>query len=275
MSDIIKGTIAANGYVPIQDESGKKICEFSTLNKNDPMADLLAPNLNMNLPIDSSKKQIRSNSAKQAPVCTDDEIYQLQTVILKKLNAFNAEYSNYIIYKFNNSHQLPGDQTKKLNYTDDNGNVVTYTPTAQQKYDTKYTKTQSASDLSTYKDLMTNLQTYDSVLQVNQMYRMDPTNPMLKNLSNYYTPGTQNATPQMKNNHDTELSNRDPLNYLVPKHQQITKLRSDLDNKLLELNNNSISVFGESKIQMDASIYVTILWTTLATAVVYYTFVHM
>ena len=31
MSDIIKGTIAANGYVPIQDESGKKICEFSTL----------------------------------------------------------------------------------------------------------------------------------------------------------------------------------------------------------------------------------------------------
>jgi len=79
----------------------------------------------------------------------------------------------------------------------------------------------------------------------------------------------------MKNNHDTELSNRDPLNYLVPKHQQITKLRNDLDNKLLELNNNSISVFGESKIQMDASIYVTILWTTLATAVVYYTFVHM
>ena len=162
MSDIIKGTIAANGYIPIQDESGKRICAFSTIKKNDPMTSLLAPNLNMNLPIEFNKKHITSNAAKQAPVCTDDEIYQLQTIILKNLNAFNSEYSNYIIYKFNNSHQLPGDQTKKLNYTDENGNVVTYTQTAQQKYDTKYTKTNSANDLSTYKDLMTNLQTYDS-----------------------------------------------------------------------------------------------------------------
>jgi hypothetical protein len=273
---IVRGTISANGYVPIQDENGRKICEFSTIRKDDPNKSLLSPNLNINyLPIGEAALYGAQNAPKQVPVCTDDEIYQIQEVILKKLNKFNADYSNYVIYRFNKSHQLPGDQTKPLNYTDDKGEVVYYTPDVQHTFDTKYASTPSANSLSSYNDLLKSLNTYDMILQANKYYRPDPANPKLQTLSNYYTPGTNIATPEMKNNNDTVLANRDPNGYLLPKHREIVKLRGELDEKLMEFNNTKNSVFGESKLQMDASIYVTILWTTLASAVVYFTFVHM
>jgi hypothetical protein len=276
---IIKGTISANGYVPIQDENGRKICEFSTIMNDDPNKSLLSPNLNINLPAGKAGSYGAQNAPQQAPVCTDSEIYQIQDVILKKLNKFNADYSNYVIYNFNKSHQLPGDQTKRLNYTDDKGNVVYYTPDVQHTFDTKYASTPSANSLPSYNDLLASLNTYDMILQANKYYRPDPANPKLQTLSTYYTPGptpgTNVATPEMKNNNDTVLANRDPNGYLLPKHREILKLRGDLDEKLMEFNNTKNSVFGESKLQMDASIYVTILWTTLASAVVYFTFVHM
>lgn len=273
---MIKGTILANGYVPIQDENGKKICEFSTIKNDDPNKSLLSPNLNINyVPINEAGFYRNQNAPKQVPVCTDEEIYQIQDAILKKLNKFNADYSNYVIHKFNKSHQLPGDQTKRLNYTDDNGNVVYYTSEVQHTFDTKYASTPSAQSLSSYNDLLKSLNTYDMILQANRYYRPDPANPKLQTLSTYYTPGTNVATPEMKNNNDTDLANRDPDGYLLPKHREILKLRGELDEKLMEFNNTKNSVFGESKLQMDASIYVTILWTTLASAIVYFTFVHI
>ena len=272
MSNFIKGSIAAQGYVPIQDESGKKICEFSTIYKDDPMQSLLSPNLNINV---SGGYNSTVNAPVQVPVCTDEEIYQIQEVILKKLNKFNADYSNYVIYKFNKNHNLPGDQTKKLNYTDDKGNTVQYSDTVQQTYDNKYRSIESSNKLPSYKELSNNLETYEKILKANQRYRPDPANPLLQNLSDYYTPGTKVPTPEMKNNNDTVLDNRDPTGYLLPKHRNILKLRGELDEKLMEFNNTKNSVFGESKLQMDASIYVTILWTTLASAVVYFTFVHL
>ena len=58
-------------------------------------------------------------------------------------------------------------------------------------------------------------------------------------------------------------------------HGAIMRVRNDLDNKLYELNSMEQSLYGDSKLQMDSSIYVTILWTTLATSLVYYMFVHM
>jgi len=272
MSSFTRGTIAAQGYVPIQDESGKKICDFSTIYKDDPNQAILSPNLNVNV---SGGYDSSTNAPEQVPVCTDEEIYRIQQVVLKKLNKFNADYSNYVIYKFNQSHNLPGDQTKKLNYTDDNGNTVNYSDTVQNTYAAKYSSTESSNKLPSYQDLMRNLDTYNKILKANNQYRMDPVNPLLQNLSNYYTPGTNDPTPEMKNNPDTPLDNRDPNGYLNPKHDRILKLRGELDEKLMEFNNNRNSVFGESKLQMDASIYVTILWTTLASAVVYFTFVHL
>ena len=172
---------------------------------------------------------------------------------------------------------MPGDQTKKLNYTDDNGNIVQYSDTVQQTYETKYatTKYDSASQLPGYNDLINNIKTYSAILQASKLYRMDPANPMLQNLSDYYTPGTSITTSEMKNNKGTALENRDPNEYLNPKHRRIVKMRSELDQKLMEFNNTRNSVFGESKLQMDASIYITILWTTLASAIVYFTFVHI
>jgi len=270
MSAYNQGIKAANGYIPIQDENGKKICEFSTIGEKDLMKSLLSPNMNMNLPIGSSAVTDGQN---QAPICTDEEIYNIQHIVLKKLNQFNSDYSNFIIYKFNKSHTLPGDQTKKLNYTDDNGNIVYYSDTVQQTYETKYVTNEKLK--STYQDLMNSITTYDGILQASKLYRMDPANPMLQNLSDYYTPGTSIPTSEMKNNKGTALENRDPNEYLNPKHNQIVKLRGELDQKLMEFNNTRNSVFGESKLQMDASIYVTILWTTLASAIVYFTFVHI
>ena len=63
---------------------------------------------------------------------------------------------------------------------------------------------------------------------------------------------------------------------LSTRHREILTKRADLDNKLNELNNNSSnSIYSMKKIETDSTIYATLLWTTLATSLLYYTFTKM
>ena len=62
---------------------------------------------------------------------------------------------------------------------------------------------------------------------------------------------------------------------LSTKHRQILTKRADLDNKLNELNNSTNSISSTKKIETDSTIYATLLWTTLATSLLYYTFTKM
>jgi hypothetical protein len=269
---------SANGYTAIKDNNGNNICTVSSIeqNKNVLMTYLLSPNGNFNINTTNNK----INGSIQVPICTDDEIYRIQEVILKKLNAFNLEYSNYQIFQFNQQHNVAGDATTKRNYLQENGDRIPYTPSTQTSYESIYTNIQNPVNLPTYVDLNKDLTTYKNILKANQIYNHNPGDVSLMSNPDYYTPGaTPDAEPVVNpkyiNNPNSDLVNRDPTDYLTPKHRDITKIRSELDNKLMELNTIQNSMYGSSKLNMDSGIYISILWTTLASALVYYTFVHL
>ena len=113
-----------------------------------------------------------------------------------------------------------------------------------------YNNISDPSKLPSYIDLDKDLKTYVNILNANQIYRPNP-----------------------DVNFDSKKN--DPDTNLTPNHKKIIKMRSELDNKLMELNTVQNSMLGSSKLNADSSIYVSILWTTLATALLYYTFVHL
>lgn len=59
------------------------------------------------------------------------------------------------------------------------------------------------------------------------------------------------------------------------KYKQIHSLRNELDTKLRELYKLDNSIAFEDKVRFDTTMYSGLLWTVLATSLVYYTFVHM
>jgi hypothetical protein len=230
------GEIAATGkpdpsYIPIKDEDGNAICPQTVLYKdedNSKAKNLLDSNLN-----------IKSYGVK-VPICPQDDMYKIQTVILKQLNDFNAEYANFMTYKYNQKHTGNGDTLPLLSYPSPD--------TTDAQLSKRYATLQKVTDLATYKTLDKSLTTYNSLVSANAIY---------------YPRTSERKTVV------------DKTKNIQNKHDAILKLRSDLDNKLYELNNMQHSMYGDSKLLTDSGIYVTILWTTLATSLVYYMFVHM
>ena len=58
---------------------------------------------------------------------------------------------------------------------------------------------------------------------------------------------------------------------ILTKHRNIDILRNELETKLKELNTGDGSHSKESKMQLDATVYASLLWSTLATCLIYYT----
>lgn len=58
-------------------------------------------------------------------------------------------------------------------------------------------------------------------------------------------------------------------------HTYIKETRNDLDNKLKELNAVDNSVAKQSKIEYDSTIYFSMVWTTLAACLIYYSFTEL
>lgn len=225
-------------YIPIKDSNGSDICPKT------------------------------ATSTTSVPNCTDEEIYRMEEVILKQLNQFNLEYSNYRIFVDNNQHRNRADGHAMYDYIDANGNMLSYN-NVHNEMSTKFgpianNVSSNASNLPSYAQLNKSLNTYNMVLTNNHSLNPDPKDATLTG-----------STPAIMTNNNSALSNRDPTRYLKPRHAEITKLRTELDQKLMELNNTQNSMYGSGKLQMDASIYVTILWTTLASAIVYYSFFHL
>lgn len=69
------------------------------------------------------------------------------------------------------------------------------------------------------------------------------------------------------------INNRDPN----PNYQQMLTLRNKLDMKLQSLLNNTDlnNPQYQSKLQLDSTVYTTVLWTVLATSVLYYVFIKI
>jgi hypothetical protein len=95
------------------------------------------------------------------------------------------------------------------------------------------------------------------------------TNP--KTTSKQINPST--FTPTYSSNHNLNSivnkeydSNLDVINKY---NENIVKIRSDLDAKLNDIYETNNSVFNDSYIQYDGAIYSGILWTILASSVVF------
>jgi hypothetical protein len=69
--------------------------------------------------------------------------------------------------------------------------------------------------------------------------------------------------------------NTPTVDYLSTKHKDILIKRIELDNKLNELNDSTNSIVMMRRLETDSTIYATLLWTTLATSLIYYTFRYM
>ena len=62
------------------------------------------------------------------------------------------------------------------------------------------------------------------------------------------------------------------LKNIENKHKHIVNLRKELDMKNAELNNINNPAFTDNKMKYDASVYSGVLWTILASSLLYYLF---
>ena len=236
-TDSVNPSTAIN-YKPILSSDGlSNICPKSIVQPTDASFNWISQ-YGYNYPISFSPDGKVSESV---PICSPDDLYTVQKQVLKELNDFNAEYSDYMTYLYNTKHSVSGDTTPKLSYSSG------MSPDAAA---TKYNSNVSVMDLSTYKQLSQDVKTYNNLLKANKAYYPDPTNP-------------KDPT--------TGLSQLDPI-ILKKMHKNMIDERAELDTKLFELNNVQNSATGESKMQLDSGIYVTLLWTTLATSIIYFVF---
>lgn len=63
--------------------------------------------------------------------------------------------------------------------------------------------------------------------------------------------------------------------FLISKHQEILQLRAELDNKLEFLNNASKAYPEYYKQRNETTVYAGILWSLLATTILYYVFIKL
>jgi len=230
-------------YTPIwiedkKSSTGKKdLCTTSVVQPTDPSYNWIGQ-YGYNYPIEFSPS---GQPTKTVPICSPDDLYLIQTKILDEINRFNSTYADFIAYQYNVKHSVAGDTTPKLKYP--SGMTES---TASAKFSGKL-----VTNLQEYINLSQDLETYNNLLKANKAYYPNPENP---------------------NNSKSDLKHMDPI-ILGHIHKEIVDKRNELDTKLFELNNVQNSAAGESKMNMDSSIYVTLLWTTLATSIIYFMFV--
>lgn len=62
---------------------------------------------------------------------------------------------------------------------------------------------------------------------------------------------------------------------LLDKKADIDRRRADIQTKLNEINESTGSHALQSKLELDGTVYASLIWTTMATCVIYYTMVIM
>jgi hypothetical protein len=62
---------------------------------------------------------------------------------------------------------------------------------------------------------------------------------------------------------------------LLDKKADIDRRRADIQTKLNEINESTGSHAVQSKLELDGTVYASLIWTTMATCVIYYTMVIM
>jgi len=63
--------------------------------------------------------------------------------------------------------------------------------------------------------------------------------------------------------------------YLLDTKADVDRRRADIQTKLNEINESTGSHALQSKLELDGTVYASLIWTTMATCVIYYTMVIM
>ena len=79
----------------------------------------------------------------------------------------------------------------------------------------------------------------------------------------------ENFVPPANYNYDASY------NELITKYNKNIKTRNNLDLKLKEIYAADGSIQSEFKLNMDSSVYASIMWSVLATSLIYYVFVKL
>jgi len=85
-----------------------------------------------------------------------------------------------------------------------------------------------------------------------------------------------NVNNKMPTTNDNEVLKEDVNDNLMnEKFTKVQRLRKELDEKLTQLYFTENSILSDSKMEYDTAIYTGVLWTVLASCVVYYIFVKL
>lgn len=87
--------------------------------------------------------------------------------------------------------------------------------------------------------------------------------------------GDMNVITQKLNTEENKSNYREQYDSIIGQHKKNTKLREELDRKLREVYSSNKSIYGNSKLYLDATVYTTVLWTIVATTLLYYVFVKL
>lgn len=165
---------------------------------------------------------------------TASNLRYFESFLLEKLNNFNTQYSNYKKYLYNSHHNVEGDNSQKFL---NNNN----TPISQNDFP-DIVIGQPIKIMPIYIDLVNNISIFNYMLSSVIRNPQSPSPRNVKELQNY--------------------------------ENTIVKMRSDLDRKLNDLNEVDGSIMRETKRHLDASIVTNILFTALATSLIYYIAVY-
>jgi len=180
-------------------------------------------------------------------------LFQKERDVLEKLNTFNQEYSKF---QRCNYYYLNCSKNNRGTYDSDTGfckEMDTNANTCSKLTDGdagdtifKNTKTVSGDTKSGASTANLNI-TYTNLNQAIADYKGV--------LDKVPTPGPTQT-----------------IDEISEKHSNIQKLRNELDVKLGELNMIENSQAAFNKLHMDSTVYATLLWTALATSLLFFTF---
>ena len=169
-----------------------------------------------------------------------EDLRGMQTELLQEINNFNQGYSNYMKYMFNQRHNQTGDTTEKMALYDLCGNKITDSDFAQSNTMNLYA---NLPESQTYNNLINDLAVFNQAIKYNSI-------DMSYNITKI----------------DTDT--------MMAAENELINYRSNLDEKLAELNETETSMFAQNNRNMKSQTFKTVLLTTLATSLVYYVFIH-
>jgi len=181
---------------------------------------------------------------------TGKTIFQLEETVVQKLNNFNNKYVEYLRCNPNID-----DSSRKLNQTRISSGAAPIS--INDKLNNPPYRNRAGCPTSNVADENTVRTSYEEVSAA--ITALDAATTYIKTTSG----GVSREVYDMS------------YNSMLSNHKSILKLRNELDVKMREINRTEDSVYSMYKANYDSTMYTSILWSVLASSLVYYIFVKL